>query len=589
MVSAETSTLEIVAKMRDLASPSINRLQGQFAKLGTDIGLRSSDIKRSISGVTGALSTLAAIGTGLVVGSLVAMAHEMLTTAEEVENLDASVLKFHNTLSANNLTSYNVSVASTRAELDKLTKSTKFLWFTIEDAPVKDLQSIQTAYQNLFAAIEAARLDPNSQQAIAFDRLKGLGTSQNINPQFQSADGQMRKGMDVLKDIVDIGSQSKEGGIFAEVLIGDAGLELMAKAQRSMQDIKDQLEALSKIESPFTKWFQFPSEIEKSEKDRARKELEAAKAAEREKVEAAKKGIDEKKKLEEAHSKDIADRFNKLQDVLHDANMDNLTDVAAINAKYEEQIALVTKLALLSGEDAQTRQAASGLAQQATDALTKKKDADIKALPNTANQPFTNDPDKDFSAIDAMKGKLDSLKNQQVKSLNEALLDTSMIVGDQLVSAFANLGKEGVDAGEQIRSVLSGLASDLARYAMQQLVLKSVTGIFGGVAAKDGAVFPGHFQPVKAFAEGGIVNRPTIGLIGEGGGPEAVVPLKGGKIPVQNLGGGGGSNFVVNISATDSKSFEDMLARPGSRRRMRDAMREAMSADVPMRRQINEI
>ena len=40
---------------------------------------------------------------------------------------------------------------------------------------------------------------------------------------------------------------------------------------------------------------------------------------------------------------------------------------------------------------------------------------------------------------------------------------------------------------------------------------------------------------MEFFAEGGLVNKPTLGMIGEAG-PEAVIPLKGGRVPVQ-LGG----------------------------------------------------
>ena len=47
------------------------------------------------------------------------------------------------------------------------------------------------------------------------------------------------------------------------------------------------------------------------------------------------------------------------------------------------------------------------------------------------------------------------------------------------------------------------------------------------------------FEPVgpfPAFADGGVVNRPTVGLIGEAG-SEAVIPLKGGAVPVKIDGG----------------------------------------------------
>lgn len=69
----------------------------------------------------------------------------------------------------------------------------------------------------------------------------------------------------------------------------------------------------------------------------------------------------------------------------------------------------------------------------------------------------------------------------------------------------------------------------------------------GSVDAKaTGGIFPGSFLPFKAFSAGGIADRPTFGLIGEGGRPEAIVPLSGGRsIPVEMKGGGGGDTYIV--------------------------------------------
>lgn len=78
-------------------------------------------------------------------------------------------------------------------------------------------------------------------------------------------------------------------------------------------------------------------------------------------------------------------------------------------------------------------------------------------------------------------------------------------------------------------NVLSGIGS----------ILLGVAGGIGGIAglipqsgkAANGAVWKGGFT---AFANGGMVNGPTLGLIGEGRYNEAIVPLPNGRsIPVQ--------------------------------------------------------
>jgi phage-related minor tail protein len=77
----------------------------------------------------------------------------------------------------------------------------------------------------------------------------------------------------------------------------------------------------------------------------------------------------------------------------------------------------------------------------------------------------------------------------------------------------------------------------------------------GGVFGKDGKI--------QAYAKGGVVTQPTffrygasgnLGLMGEAGMPEAILPLKRGRSG--NLGveasGGGSTNKVVNVDASGS-------------------------------------
>ena len=53
---------------------------------------------------------------------------------------------------------------------------------------------------------------------------------------------------------------------------------------------------------------------------------------------------------------------------------------------------------------------------------------------------------------------------------------------------------------------------------------------------------------IPMLAEGGIVTRPTLAMIGEGGSPEAVIPL--------NRAGGLGGNYTINVNGGLSSSAE---------------------------------
>lgn len=84
------------------------------------------------------------------------------------------------------------------------------------------------------------------------------------------------------------------------------------------------------------------------------------------------------------------------------------------------------------------------------------------------------------------------------------------------------------------------------------------SGIGGLTGAQDFSSSFGSvplFSGFPQFATGGIVQGPTLGLVGEGRYNEAIVPLPDGKsIPVE-LGGGmsGSTNVVVNIDAKGTK------------------------------------
>jgi phage-related protein len=55
---------------------------------------------------------------------------------------------------------------------------------------------------------------------------------------------------------------------------------------------------------------------------------------------------------------------------------------------------------------------------------------------------------------------------------------------------------------------------------------------------------------IPMLAQGGIVTSPTLALIGEGNGPEAVIPLN----RMGEFGMGGGSNVTINVNGGDPQA-----------------------------------
>jgi tape measure domain-containing protein len=93
-----------------------------------------------------------------------------------------------------------------------------------------------------------------------------------------------------------------------------------------------------------------------------------------------------------------------------------------------------------------------------------------------------------------------------------------------------------------IGSVLMGIGGGIGGFG-------KLFGANGGVAAGGWKPFP-----VSAFANGGVVNGPTLGLVGEGKYNEAIVPLPDGRsIPVK-MAGSSSRDLINNQSSSQSSS-----------------------------------
>jgi TP901 family phage tail tape measure protein len=95
-------------------------------------------------------------------------------------------------------------------------------------------------------------------------------------------------------------------------------------------------------------------------------------------------------------------------------------------------------------------------------------------------------------------------------------------------------------------------------------VIHGITSVGGSIGSGVSGLFSGV---VKAFASGGIVNGPTLAMVGEAG-PEAIIPLSAFQGGSGLAGGGGfGGGLVININGgyyldqQASRQFADMIAK----------------------------
>jgi hypothetical protein len=97
----------------------------------------------------------------------------------------------------------------------------------------------------------------------------------------------------------------------------------------------------------------------------------------------------------------------------------------------------------------------------------------------------------------------------------------------------------GATTAEEVGAIAGGFATDVGA------VMAGPTAPIGGYTAEElaaaEALAAGLFGDIPLLAAGGIVTAPTLAMIGEGNGPEAVIPLN----QMGNYSGGGGMNITV--------------------------------------------
>jgi len=151
----------------------------------------------------------------------------------------------------------------------------------------------------------------------------------------------------------------------------------------------------------------------------------------------------------------------------------------------------------------------------------------------------------------------------KLKSFNDGLKTVQESMADVVVKGIKGMEDALVDfvmTGKlNFRNLANSIIKDMARIAIQESITKPFTNFITGFFKNaDGNAFVNG--QVQKYAYGGIVNRPTlfpmanggVGLMGEAGSPEAILPLRrgaNGKLGVQSSGGG---STVINVSVDAS-------------------------------------
>jgi hypothetical protein len=173
--------------------------------------------------------------------------------------------------------------------------------------------------------------------------------------------------------------------------------------------------------------------------------------------------------------------------------------------------------------------------------------------------------DTGMASADAMGSWGDSFNTKLSDSLTKATDTTNQQGATFQESLGKAVGAIGIAAGA-IMGIAAGIGQIEEGGTANVLggigsILMSIGGGISGFMslgkAANGAVWKGGFQ---AFANGGMVSGPTLGLIGEGKYNEAIVPLPDGRsIPVQMTGASGGGSLRDAMNSNSGSSSSPVL------------------------------
>jgi len=185
------------------------------------------------------------------------------------------------------------------------------------------------------------------------------------------------------------------------------------------------------------------------------------------------------------------------------------------------------------------------------------------------------------------QGPLQSFITNSVKSLNDLEQHAVQVsqgignaIGNSLVSGMQGLVTGAESVKQVFANMLKSVADVLAQQATQMIatyiaigIAKAFAGMGGGGGGEnnlnvdlvqsymaEGDYVPGGF---KAFDQGGVVSKPTLGLVGEGGEPEYIIPQskmresmsrysrgsRGGGVIPDNRGGSASGEGGVAVAA----------------------------------------
>jgi hypothetical protein len=147
------------------------------------------------------------------------------------------------------------------------------------------------------------------------------------------------------------------------------------------------------------------------------------------------------------------------------------------------------------------------------------------------------------------------------KGPGEALLDFFRSVATSIIKIVADAAAKAIVEAIGVKKMIESLFSEGGLFSGKGGGGGFIGLLLGALIPflfAKGGISPGPLTPIAAAANGLLVNRPTLAMVGEGGQQEAVIPMPGGKVPVE-MRGASGVNLYLTVQAWDTVTGMEQL------------------------------
>jgi hypothetical protein len=173
-----------------------------------------------------------------------------------------------------------------------------------------------------------------------------------------------------------------------------------------------------------------------------------------------------------------------------------------------------------------------------------------------------NDGTRELNRLTIANAKASDDMLKKIKTSDEIFQSFGSALSSAWSTNLTNMIKGSQTFSESVKNIFSSMGDSIintiTKMIANWLLFGSLTGKTGGTSffgASSGGYggLLGGIGSILGLAEGGIFTSPTAAIVGDAG-PEAVIPLKNGKVPIE--GGGGGDVYIVNYNqVTDPNTF----------------------------------